>query len=653
MENKIKYSVDELNQLGNRINYYVNYLNECTEAYDKGTPLISDADWDKMYFDLKYLEEQTGIVLSNSPTQTINYLIVNELRKVKHNHPMLSLDKTKDWNEFIKYFDNKDVVGMIKLDGLTCSLRYLNGELVNAETRGNGEIGEDIFHNAMVIRNIPKSISYKEELIIDGEVICSKIDFDKFADKYANPRNFAAGSIRLLDNKECSKRKLQFVAWNVIVGPCSTVIDNFEFLSKEGFTVVPWVSSWDWDAKDFLIEKAEELSYPIDGLVGRFNDIEYGNSLGTTGHHSKAAYAFKFYDETYPTILRNIEWTMGRTEVLTPVAVFDPIEIEDSVVERASLHNISIMTKLLGSPYVGQKIEVFKANMIIPQISSAEQPPVGAYVDFIEIPTICPICGGTTLKVKDNESEMLKCTNSNCEGKFINRLNHFVGKKGLDIKGLSLMTLEKLINWGWVSCLSDIFNLKSYKQEWITKPGFGIKSVDNILNAIENSRTCNLSNFITALGIPLIGTTVSKDLTKYFNSWESFQSAIQDKYNFFNLPNFGIEMHLSLTNFDYTEANEIVNKYITFISEENKNDEIVDSEINGKTFVITGKLTSFKNRDELKNVIEQKGGKVVGSISNKTDYLINNDINSTSSKNISAKKLNIPIITEENFLKMI
>lgn len=336
-----------------KIKDLISKLNFYTKAYDEGKPLISDAEWDKMYFELKSLEEETGIIYPNSPTQSIIYDVKNELVKVKHDHLMLSLDKTKDWNDFLKYFKDETVVGMLKLDGLTCSLKYKDGILVSAHTRGNGEIGEDILHNAMVINNIPKQIPLTEELILDGEIISSYKDFEEFSNDYSCPRNFAAGSIRLLDPKECQKRNLRFVAWNVVSKNWTTVIESFEKIENLGFEVVDWTSSWDWDAKEFLIERAEERGYPIDGLVGRFDDIAYGESLGNTGHHSRAAYAFKFFDEVYESELIDIEWSAGRTGVLTPVAIFEPVEIDGAIIERASLHNLDVMEELLEVPYVG------------------------------------------------------------------------------------------------------------------------------------------------------------------------------------------------------------------------------------------------------------------------------------------------------------
>ena len=335
------------------IQHLVEDLNYHTKLYNEGKPIISDAKWDEMYFNLQNLERASGIYLENSPTQKIEYRAISALQKVKHNHSMLSLDKTKDWNEFLNYFVSidvsKSVVGMLKLDGLTCSLRYVDGKLVSAETRGNGIEGEDILHNALVIHNIPKKINFKEELIIDGEIICTYQNFDKFKDEYANPRNFAAGSIRLLDSAECERRGLSFIAWNIVKAPWDSLMDGFFELYKLGFSVTPWTSSFDWDAREFLIDQAKEYGYPIDGLVGRFNSRSFGDSLGATGHHSRAAYAFKFYDEEYETKLLDIEWTMGRTGALTPVAIFEPVDTGDSIIERANVHNISVLHETLGS----------------------------------------------------------------------------------------------------------------------------------------------------------------------------------------------------------------------------------------------------------------------------------------------------------------
>lgn len=634
-----------------RIEYLVDKLNYYTKKYDEGEMLITDQEWDAMYFELYRLEQEYNIYLPTSPTQAISYQVVNALNKVKHNHPMLSLAKTKDWNEFIHYFGDKDVVGMIKVDGLTCSLRYLNGRLVSAETRGNGIEGEDILHNALVIQNIPKRIDYKDELIVDGEIVCSLEDFEEFKDEFANPRNFAAGSIRLLDSKECARRKLKFIAWHVVSSNWETVINNLTNLRSLGFSVVPWTSSFDWDAKEFLIEEAKNQGIPIDGLVGRFNDIAYGESLGATGHHSRAAYAFKFYDETYTSYLLDIEYTMGRTGILTPVAIFEPIDIEGSVCERASLHNISVMKELLGTPYEGQTLEIFKANMIIPQIASAGIPESKADIEGIafEIPKVCPICGGSLTIICEIDSEVLYCSNPQCEGKLINKLDHFCGKKGLDIKGLSKATLERLVNWGWVNQPADLYTLKEYENEWVNKQGFGVKSVSNILTAIENSKTPKLEQFISALGIPMIGLTISKELVKYIDDYNDFKNKAKNKWDFSIIDGIAYEKLSSIWKFNFDEADAVSQHMLGYIKEDSSSSEQI---LKDQVICITGRLTVFKNRSALQKEIEKRGGKVTAAVSRNTNWLINNDVESMSAKNIEAKKLNIPIVSEKEFFNL-
>lgn len=637
----------------------IDYLNKQIRAYDEGQPIISDKEYDDLYFKLKELENIYHIYYPDSPTQSISYEVVNSLEKVTHNHDMLSLDKTKSPDEILNFLGNAPYIAMLKMDGLTCSLMYEDGKLIAAETRGNSQVGENILHNAKVVKNIPKQIPYVGRLVIDGEIICKLDDFKVFADDYKNARNFASGSIRLLDNKECQKRNLSFVAWEVIEG-----LEDIPYLSAKlteiesyGFTAVPWITEPEGSHKfsfdeinGSLVEKAKELFYPIDGLVFKFNDWRFGKSLGQTDHHAKNAMAYKFYDEEYETILLDIEWQVGRTGVLTPIAVFEPVEMDGSVCEKASLHNISVMEELSGGfERVGDKLWVYKANAIIPQVSKWEH--TGDYSEerHLSIPEVCPICGKPTTIKHDTNTRFLICTNPECEGKFINHLEHFACKKGLDIKGISKATLEKLMDWGWLNSVSDLFKLQEHRTEWIKKPGFGDKSVDNILNAIDSSRQCELDKFIAALGIPLIGTRASKDLAQRFGTWEAFIEAVDDDFAFYELSNFGTEMSRAILSFNYEEANDIYNKYLTinpYISSS------TSSGAEGLTFVITGKVNQFKNRDELKSRIESLGGKVTGSVSSKTNYLINNDSTSSSTKNVQAKKLNIPILTEEEFIEM-
>ena len=625
-------------------------LNYATLHYDNGHPMMTDKEWDDMYFQLVDLELSTGYILPQSPTQRINYEVVSQLTKVQHDHEMLSLEKTKDINVIKSMFD-KDFLMMAKMDGLTCSLRYENGILVKAETRGNGFVGEDILHNAKVIPSIPNYIAYKDTLVIDGEIICDYKDFLLFQNNYKNPRNFAAGSIRLLDNKECAERRLQFVAWDIIAGfdGEDSLQNKLLSIKKLGFTIVPFLTN-SYDI-ELLQEICKVKLYPIDGMVFKFNSCLYGKSLGKTAHHFKNAMAYKFYDETYPTVLKDIEWTMGRTGVLTPVAIFDPVDIEGSTVERASLHNITILEQTLGKQYYkGQKLEVFRANMIIPQISWADTTPNHSIHSFLYEPSVCPICGEPVHRVTEVDSTNLVCDNVNCAGKLINRLDHFCGKKGLDIKGLSKATLEKLIDWGWVNNISDIMTLSQYKTDWIKKPGFGIRSVEKVLDSIETAKQTSLDKFISSLGIPLIGSTVSKDLIKYITSYEDFRTKVRQHYNFATIDGFADSKTESLLNFDYTEADKVY-EYLTF--EENNDTELTDNikSLEGLTFVVTGKLNTYKNRTALQSDIESRGGKVVGSVSSNTKFLINNDNASTSAKNMAAKKLNVPILTEQEFIE--
>ena len=651
-----------------KIRFLVQYLNECTKAYDEGNPKITDEEWDNKYFELKSLEEETGLVLSNSPTQSINYEIVNALNKVEHSHKMLSLEKTKSPTEVANFIGNKNFLAMCKMDGLTCSLTYRNGELVSAETRGNGLVGEDILHNAKVIPSIPSKIPYMDELVIDGEIICTYTDFESFSSEYKNPRNFAAGSIRLLDARECASRNLTFVVWDVLTqmhfddGIEFRLSQKLNYLIPFGFTVVPYISFHGTSLNERILNVyiqdiqnlAKKASYPIDGIVFKFDDCAYGRSLGATSHHFKNALAYKFYDETFTSQLLDIEWTMGRTGVLTPVAVFEPIDMDGSTVERASLHNVSIMSDLFGpfGPCKGDEVEVFKANMIIPQIKSVKNT-CSHYTEYqIPYPKVCPICGGEVV-MRDNsgDSLFLVCTNPSCDGKLINRLDHFCGKKGLDIKGVSKATLEKLIDWGWLNDYTGIFELSRFKDEWVQKPGFGVKSVVKVLDAISAGAHCELHQFIAALGIPLIGSTASKELSKHFQTWNEFVAAAEGGYPFYQLPNFGGEMHNSIVSFNYAEAKLLAEHYITFNYAKEESAPFVGTDLSGKTFVITGKLTHFKNRDEIKARIEALGGKVTGSVSKNTHYLINNDVNSTSSKNATAKSLGIPILSEDDFIQ--
>lgn len=633
----------------------IRLLEDATKAYDEGHPFMSDKEWDDLYFELK----SEGVLAADK----ITYDAVNELTKVEHNHPMLSLAKTKDMDEIKVFVANKTCCVMPKYDGLSCSLWYKDGSLYRAETRGNGIIGEDITHNVKTIKSIPQKINIEGEFIVDGEILCRGYDFnEKWAEEYSNSRNFAAGSIRLLDANECAKRPLEFWAWDIIKGDDNEYLltEKIQFLLSLGFLTnfKRYIYKEDSDSIEDIIEHIKSWSkistIPIDGVVFKVDDCTEYAKMGMTAHHPRGALAYKFYDETYSTVLRNIEWTMGRFGTLTPVALFDPVNIDGAEVERANLHNLTIMDEILGPhPYNGQKIEVYRANMIIPQIYSAEKENhLVEQDDYIVKPIKCPYCGQELVEETLNDSTVLKCINTKCESNIIERINHYMGKKGLDIKGFSRATIEKLINLGWLTCFEDIYSLKDHEKEWIQQSGFGEVSVKKLLAAIEKSKKdCKWTTYLSALGIPLIGQNVSKELGRYFDSYQQFRDAIEHKYNFMSLPNFGESKYEAIMSFDYTEADKI-SSLLTFSE---KNDKIYTetkgNKFNDLTFVITGKLINFKNRNELKQKIEDNGGKVADRINKDVSYLINNDINSTSAKNKKAKELGIPIISEKDFLK--
>ena len=511
------------------------------------------------------------------------------------------------------------------------------------------------------MRNVPKTIPYKDLIIVDGEIICDLDTFDeKFSNDYANPRNFASGSIRQLSSKESAFRCLSFVAWDLIKG-YDDIDFNFwrlEKLDDLGFDTVPRVGDTETieDAIKILNEMKDDPYYniyPIDGYVFKFESKKYGESLGRTEHHFSNAIAYKFYDEEYETELLDIDWTMGRTGVLTPVAVFKPVDTGDSIIERASMHNLSIMRELLGRyPEQKQKIWVVKQNMIIPQVSHSEKN--NSFHDHIldnGICTICPICGEPTEIVQsDSGVYNVICGNLSCEGKLLNRVDHFLGIKGLNVKGISKATIGKLIDWGWINGLADIFRLEQHKTEWVSKPGFGKASVSKILDAINTEgRHSKLESFISAIGIPLVGKSISKEIVKYYPTWEEFRAAVGGDWIEFE--GFGPEISRSINNFDYTEADEVAGM-LDFAPSEIQNEVTSTAAIKDKKFCVTGKIQHFKNRDELKVDIESHGGKLVSSVTSKTDYLITNTPNSGTSKNKDAQRLGVKIITEEEYLKM-
>ena len=612
--------------------------------YNTDSPIMSDFEYDKL------VEEYGGELSVGAP-------ILDSIKKVHIvDKPMLSLDKVHSIEEIISFKKDKVLIASVKCDGLSVRLVYENGKLVSANTRGDGYIGGDITEHVHYIKSIPFIIPKTGHVVIDGEVVILKKDFD--SNRFKNQRNAAAGALALLDMNEVKSRNLSFIMWDIISiddNNIETYLDKLIDANDFSFKIVPFCVVTKKENIEEAIEtcqrRAEERGIPCDGVVFKYNDIEYGESLGATAHHFRDAIAWKPGIKEYETEVKDIEWTMGRTGQLTPVLIYNDIDIDGSTCNRASLHNITIMTQLMGGAYPGQRVFIYKANEIIPQVSHA-QTNNPKMIPGIKIPTSCPYCGGDVEIRKDNDSEVLYCINPSCNGKLINRLDHFCGKKGLDIKGLSKITLEKLINYGWLNNIEDIFKLEEYKTEWANKPGFGTVSVNKILNAIEGSKKSPTSKFICAIGIPLIGKVASEALAKKFGDYKTFREAVNNNsQELYEIAGIGEVMIQTLLNYNFTEADSIFEKYIKemrpvfFISVSNK--------LEGKTFVITGKLKTFKNRNEIKAAIEKEGGKVTDSVSSKTDYLINNDVDSTSSKNLKAKKLNIPILTEEDFLNLI
>ena len=636
-------------------------LNQYRDSYyNNSVSKVSDQEYDNLFDELRKLEEETNIVMANSPTNTVGYEVKSKLEKVKHSHPMLSLDKTKSVDDLKKFAGDKDCLLMCKMDGLTVLLTYENGELIQAETRGNGEEGEIITHNAKVFENIPLHIDYTGHFEIEGEAIITYNDFERINsklpenEKYKNPRNLVSGSVRQLDSNIAAQRYIKFIAWKV---PKTEASKNDKYFAKKleqvkelGFDIVPYLIYFEDTIENriaLLKNTAKELGYPIDGLVMTYNDIHYRESLGTTGHHPKHSLAYKFYDEEVTTTLKDIEWSMGKTGELTPVAIFDEVELEGTTVSRASLHNINICKDLkLG---VGDEITVYKANQIIPQLRDN----FTKSNNFI-IPNVCPICGGRTEIVKDNDTEVLVCTNPNCKGKLVGKLSHFVSKNAINIDGLSEQTLQKFVDLGWLTSFQDIYYLSEHKEEMYKLDGFGKKSVDKLLESIERSRNTTLDRFIYGLCIPLIGRTASKTIAKEFdNKAEEFYDIWCHGYDFTKLDDFGDTMNKSMQDFIKDNYRWIAEFIGEFIFREQDNNGNAKQVLEGKTFVITGSLRAYKNREELVSVIERNGGKVSGSVSAKTSYLINNDVTSTSGKNKKANELGIPIISEGEFVQMI
>ena len=650
----------------NTIATRVEELNKASAAYyNTGQPIMSDAEFDNKLEELRQWEEESGIVLANSPTHNVGTIVLDNIKKVTHESPMLSLAKCHSAEEVEQFAKGHTLVGSVKLDGLTCRLIFKDGELIRAESRGNGTIGNVITDHVKQFLNVPLHINKKGIYIIDGEALIKTNDFEELNKngEYKTPRNLASGTLGGLDTSVVKNRKLRWYAWEVVQG--SKYPESFASSLMEandlGFETVPfanltWAELSVQEAIDFFLDEAKKENLPQDGVVFKFEDVKYGKSLGSTSHHFNNGIAFKVFNESVESELINIEYTMGKTGILTPTAVFKPVEIEDTIVERASLHNISVMKEIMGKPWVGQHVGVIKSNLIIPQIRWAEQDNEYTKI-YIDIPHMCPICGQPTKIVKDNNSEVLVCTNDNCKGKLLGKLSHAVSRDALNVDGLSEATIEKFINLGWLNSIRDIYYLSANEKQLKSLDGFGKKSVDKLLASIEKSRKTSLERFLYSLSIPLLGKSASMMIADSVNyDFDVFidEMTMKGAEYFRYLPGVGDALISSLNAYwknHYSDILQLANEF-TFETQKSIMLETTN-ELENKIFVITGSVNHYQNRDALKADIEAHGGKVVGSISSKVNYLINNDINSTSSKNKKAKSLNIPIISEDEFLSML
>lgn len=646
-----------------RIKELVEKLNYASKKYyQEDTEVMSNFEYDKLYDELVTLEKETGITMSNSPTVNVGYKIVSELPKEAHEHPMLSLDKTKDVGALASWLGNQKGVISWKLDGLTVVLIYEGGRLVKALTRGNGEVGEIITNNAKVFANVPHTISYKGKLTIRGEAVIKYSDFNRINEqisdadaKYKNPRNLASGSVRQLNNRITKERNVHFFAFNLVDGDDVDFKNSFSYqlawLKEQGFDVVEHYITDGAGLPDYVkqfSENIEKNDFPSDGLVLVLEDLAYGRSLGRTAKFPRDSMAFKWADEEATTHLQYIEWSPSRTGLINPVAVFEPVSLEGTTVSRASIHNVSILKSLeLG---IGDEIVVYKANMIIPQIAENITRSGNA-----EIPDSCPCCGGETKILIDGEKgdtvETLYCTNEFCPAKKLKSFSHYVSRNAMNIDGLSESTIEKFIDNGFLDTLDDLYRLDRYMLNIINMEGFGEKSYTNLINAVEISRNTTMSRFINALGIPNVGEATAKLICKHFNDdLDKIMNASAEEFT--EIEGIGEIIAKSIVRYFENQKNcDIINRLKKELHFEKSEDGQVQV-LSDMVFVITGSLNSFSNRDEMKEYIEVRGGKVTGSVSAKTNYLINNDVTSASTKNKKAHDLGIPIISEQEFLDM-
>lgn len=654
-------TVNKMDGKMERMHALVQLLNQARRSYEQeDKEIMSNYEYDRLYDELQELERELGTTLAASPTVNVGYEVLSELPKERHESPMLSLDKTKDVGRLKEFLDGQKAMISWKLDGLTIVLTYRNGSLEKAVTRGNGEVGEVVTNNARVFQNIPLTIPYQGELVLRGEAVISYKDFEKINEeigdadaKYKNPRNLCSGSVRQLNNEVTAKRNVRFYSFSLVradgIDFKNSRLYQMQWLKSQGFDVVEnhAVTAETIDEEvSWFADHISENEVPSDGLVLVYDDIVYGQSLGSTAKFPRDSFAFKWADEIRETTLNRIEWSPSRTGLINPVAVFEPVELEGTTVSRASVHNISIMEELeLGA---GDRITVYKANMIIPQI--AENLTRSGVRD---IPEECPVCGGKTRIDMENGTKTLCCTNPKCQAKHIKSFTLFVSRDAMNIEGLSEATLEKFIMNGYVRDFTDLFHLDRYAEEIMQMDGFGEKSYENLQNSIRNSRTTTLPRLVYSLGIPNIGIANAKLICKAFgNDPEKIQTATVEELSGIS----GVGGVIAGTFADYFADEEHRDLFARLLREvEIPEEEITEDSrrFEGVNFVITGSVEHFANRAEVKEEIEKRGGKVTGSVTSKTDYLINNDADSASSKNRKARELGVPVISEEEFLNML
>lgn len=642
-------SIEKIKSLVEELNIYRD------EYYNLNKPSVSDEVYDKLFDELAQLEKDTGILLSNSPTQSVGYEVQSKLEKVTHSIPLLSLDKTKNLDDVSKFMGGKECLVMLKYDGLTVKLIYENGSLIEASTRGNGIVGENITHNAKTFKNIPLNIPYQDRLVITGEAIIHKDDFEKInstleeKDRYKTPRNLSAGSVRQLDSSICANRFVYFMAFDVIEGlDGNSKFAKLNQLISLGFQTekyfkLPNADVSLEDAIEILQEEATKHSIAIDGIVIRYDDIEYSKKQGKTSHHYNDGIAFKFNDEAETTTLKSVEWQVSRNGNLTPVAIFDTVIIDGTEVSRASTHNISMVEALeLG---IGDTISVIKANMIIPQIVENF-----TKSNTLEIPKICPVCNADTQVKQLNETKVLTCTNPHCAGKIVQKFVYYVSKNGINVDGLSEALINRFIQAGFLKSLEDIYSLENFADEIISMDGLGVKSWNKIHSSIEKSKSCKLENFLTALGISQIGKSASKVISKHFKGdWNSFYHAVCNGFDFTSLEDFGEVADNSLKSWFANDENKsMVEKIIPYLMFEKiaNIEDVQDNPFMNKTVVVTGTLLNY-SRDSIKEKLETLGAKVTSSISKKTDYLIAGE--KAGSKLDKATSLGVKVLSEADF----